>query len=166
MVLFINGFSMGQIYNRQINSWECDLTTWPVCFIKAAGKAMWGWEARHGYLSCAKRPLKFQGSNGVHLPQISPIPKSIALVTGSELIFRWCYSGFSPTPIFMILLRAISSETSAAEWTICSSSQVQVRLTLLSPSERVRDLSETECSHRKKRGWDLVWVWEKQARWL
>lgn len=78
MGLLINCFSTGKISSRQINSWECDLTTWPVCFIKAAGRAMRGWEARQS-MCCAKHPLMFQGSNGVHLPQILPILRLITL---------------------------------------------------------------------------------------
>lgn len=67
------------------------------------------------------------------------------------------------SPVSMVLLWA-ESETSADSFPpgrIHSRSQVQVRLTQLSPLERERDLSETECSHRKRRGWDLVCESEK-----
>lgn len=95
MRLLINCFSTGKISSRQINSWECDLTTRPVCFIKAAGRAMRGWEARQS-MCCAKHPLMFQGSNGVHLPQIPPIPTSITLCKQPQadllVMLLWLFS--------------------------------------------------------------------------
>lgn len=95
MGLLINCFSTGKISSRQINSWECDLTTRPVCFIKAAGRAMRGWEARQS-MCCAKHPLMFQGSNGVHLPQIPPIPTSITLCKQPQadllVMLLWLFS--------------------------------------------------------------------------
>lgn len=170
MELYINEFSTGQISNHQINSWECDLTTWPVCFIKTTGRAMRGWEERHEYLSCAKHPLKFQGSNGIHLPQIPPIPKSITLCKLLHWAPSWSFgAGFSSGPISKTLFRGEPLETSAAS----SPRETPQQLSSAGPldpafslGESARSVWDRVFSQEEERVGFSLGVWEKQGPWL